>query len=97
MPLSSYEIIRNAWKQTGLSQSDFASRYGITQYNFSRYANGKVKPPDELLMQCMHILGMLQHDDISPQELSDLIRTKLSRPEQAMVRRAVFDLLSSFS
>lgn len=92
---SPHEIIRQAWKKTGLSQSDFASRYGITQYNLSRYASGKVKPPDGLLMQCMHILGMLQTDDISTHELSKLIHAKLARPDQAVVRRAVFDLLST--
>lgn len=95
MTPSPHQIIRNAWKKTGLNQCHFASKYGVTQYNLSRYVNGKVKPPDELLMQCMHILGMFQHDDISPQELSDLIQAKLARPEQAVVRRAVFDLLST--
>ncbi len=97
MALSPNEIVRKAWKQTGLNQSEFASKHGITQYNLSRYVNKKVKPPEELLMQCMHILGMIKQDDISPQELSDLIRKKLSRPEQAVVRRAVYDLLSNFS
>jgi transcriptional regulator with XRE-family HTH domain len=90
-----HEIIRKAWKKTKLSQCQFATKYGITQYNLSRYVNGKVKPPEELLMQCMHILGMFQNDAISTQELSDLIQAKLSRPEHAVVRRAVFDLLST--
>jgi ribosome-binding protein aMBF1 (putative translation factor) len=92
-----HEIVRNAWKKTGLSQSAFASKHGITQYNLSRYASGKVKPPDDLLMQCMHILGLLLSDDISARELSDLIQAKLARPDHAVVRRAVFDLLSMIS
>ncbi|NPT44883.1 hypothetical protein GNZ12_26915 [Paraburkholderia sp. 1N] len=96
MASSPGEIVRKAWKQTGLRQSDFASKHGITQYNLSRYAAGKVKPPDEFLMQCMHILGMIRQEEISPQDLADLIQKKLSRPEQAAVRRAVYDLLSNF-
>ncbi len=97
MDLSPGAIVRKAWKQTGLNQSEFAAKHGMTQYNLSRYVNGKVKPPEALLMQCMHILGMIAQDDISPEELSDLIQQKLSRPEQAVVRRAVYDLLCDFS
>lgn len=95
MDFSPAEIVRKAWRQTGLNQSEFAAKYGIKQYNLSRYAKGKVKPPEDLLMQCMHIIGMISGDDVTSQELVELIQRKLSRPEHAVVRRAVYDLLSN--
>jgi hypothetical protein len=55
--------------------------------------NAWKKTPEALLMHCMHILGMMNDRDITPDELTELIRTKLSRPDQAIIRRAVYDLL----
>jgi transcriptional regulator with XRE-family HTH domain len=93
MSLLPFEIIKNAWKKTGLTQVQFAEKYDITQYNLSKYINNKVAPPDKLLMHCMHILGMTNDRDITPDELTELIKKKLSRPDQAVIRRAVYDLL----
>ena len=97
MPLSSAEIIKNAWKKTGLTQAKFAEAYEVTQYNLSKYINSKVTPPEKLLMHCMHILGMMNESDVTPDELTDLIKTRLSRPDQAAIRRAVYDLLRNVS
>jgi transcriptional regulator with XRE-family HTH domain len=72
MSLLPFEIIKNAWKKTGLTQVQFAEKYEVTQYNLSKYINNKVATPDEL---------------------TELIKKKLSRPDQAVIRRAVYDLL----
>jgi transcriptional regulator with XRE-family HTH domain len=93
MSLPPSEIIKNAWKKTGLTQVQFAMENGLKQYNLSKYINNKATPPEALLMHCMHILGMMNDRDITPDELTELIRTKLSRPDQAIIRRAVYDLL----
>lgn len=89
------DVVRQAWKKSSLNQRNFAKQHGITQYNLSRYASGKVKPPENLLMQCMHMLGMFSHDDVSAEELAELIQRTLSRPDQAIVRRAIYDLLAT--
>lgn len=97
LPHSPAEIVYKAWKHTGLTQCEFAEKYGIRQYNLSRYKSGKVAPPDDLLMHCMHILGMISPDDVSLEELVDAIRRNLSRPDQATLRKAVYELVSSFT
>lgn len=51
------KIVRTARKLMKLNQEDFADRIGKTQSVLSRYESGKVKPPSEIIMHCMHILN----------------------------------------
>ncbi|MBC3873494.1 helix-turn-helix domain-containing protein [Undibacterium flavidum] len=87
------EIIKNAWIKSGLTQAQFSMENGIKQYNLSKYIHNKAAPPEHFLMRCMHILGMVNDRDVTPEELSELIKRKISRPDQANIRRAVYDLL----
>lgn len=93
MSPSPAEIIKNAWKKSGLTQEQFSVENDVKQYNLSKYIHNKAAPPEHLLMHCMHILGMMNDHDVTIEELTELIQIKISRPDQASIRRAIYDLL----
>jgi predicted transcriptional regulator len=50
-------LVRKARRHLGLNQGQFAARIGKSQAVVSRYEQGSVAPPGEVIMHCMHILG----------------------------------------
>ncbi|AVO30098.1 helix-turn-helix domain-containing protein [Stenotrophomonas maltophilia] len=51
-------LVRRARLHCGDSQQKFALRLGKSQAVVSRYESGKVDPPGNVVMHCMHILGL---------------------------------------
>lgn len=49
-------LVQRARRASGLNQADFAKKVGKSQGVVSRYEQGLVSPPGEVLMHCMHIL-----------------------------------------
>ena len=50
-------LVRGARRQLGLNQGQFAHELGKSQAVVSRYEQGSVEPPGEVVMRCVHILG----------------------------------------
>lgn len=50
-------LVRGARRQLGLNQGQFAQKLGKSQAVVSRYEQGSVEPPGEVVMRCVHILG----------------------------------------
>ncbi|HGM7285272.1 TPA: helix-turn-helix domain-containing protein [Stenotrophomonas maltophilia] len=51
------DLVSRARRKLGLKQGQFAARLGKSQGVVSRYENGAVEPPGEVMMHCMHILS----------------------------------------
>jgi len=51
------QTIRLAREKKSMNQQEFAQHLGKTQSVLSRYENGKVNPPNEIYMHCMHIIS----------------------------------------
>lgn len=81
------KIILTARKLLQLNQEDFAERIGKTQGVLSRYENGKVKPPSEIVMHCMHILN----EDSFSADIEQIINKvrSLDGEQHAKVREAI--------
>ncbi|WP_425602087.1 helix-turn-helix domain-containing protein [Stenotrophomonas chelatiphaga] len=82
------DLVSRARRKLGLKQAQFASTLGKSQGVVSRYENGAVEPPGEVMMRCMHILGSESASSASvltapqpsemptsPQALDHLVRT----------------------
>lgn len=90
LPESS-KIVRTARKLIGLNQADFADRIGKTQSVLSRYENGKVKPPSEIVIHCMHILSKDSFSDDIEQIITKV--RALDGEQHTKVREAISLLL----
>lgn len=55
--LPAADLVKQARSKMGLSQGDFGHTLAKSQGVISRYENGTVTPPGDVLMHCMHILG----------------------------------------
>jgi len=73
------DLVGRARRKLGLKQGQFAAKLGKSQGVVSRYENGEVEPPGEVMMHCMHILAAPSGsaDDVptSPQALDQLVQT----------------------
>lgn len=56
-PPSSAEIVKQARLLRGLTQGDFGAEIGRNQGVISKYEAGRVKPPGDVIIHCMNILG----------------------------------------
>lgn len=86
-------IVRRARKKLQLNQSDFAVSIGKSQGVLSRYESGKVNPPVDIIMRCMHIL-----DDSSAAADIEQIITKirtLNGDQHIKLRQALNTLLDN--
>jgi transcriptional regulator with XRE-family HTH domain len=67
-------FVQRARHASGLSQANFAKKMGKSQGVVSRYEQGHVSPPGEVLMHCMHILEKnSQHAEGTPQTWDALL------------------------
>ena len=68
-------LIQRARHASGLNQANFAKKLGKSQGVVSRYEQGLVSPPGEVIMHCMHILEKhLQNVVRTPQTWDALLR-----------------------
>ena len=51
-------------KQVGLNQSDFWSRYGVTQSGGSRYESGRSVPAPLKILLRLHLSGVISEDEL---------------------------------
>lgn len=86
------------------NQKDFAKRVGSKQSLISKYENGFVSPPSELLIQCMNIYMQKKNikDDnidveITTNTLMNLVQSLLGGKEQAHKRQLVAKLIKILS
>jgi len=68
-------LIQRARHASGLNQADFAKKVGKSQGVVSRYEQGLVSPPGEVVMHCMHILEKHPQSAVgAPQTWDALLR-----------------------
>ncbi|MDH5648555.1 MAG: type II toxin-antitoxin system MqsA family antitoxin [Gammaproteobacteria bacterium] len=90
MSIDTPNIIRRARSKLSLNQKDFASHLGKTQGVISRYENGQVKPPTDVVMHCMHILN---EDPLSADIETVVAKVRLLDHEQHNGIRKALNLL----
>ncbi len=86
-------MVRDARARLGLTQMEFADRYGLSQPMLSKYEKGVVPPPAELLVRCLETLR-LKVEEVSQEQLLELVRTRLSGAGMGTVRRAIADVIT---
>ncbi|MFW1747284.1 helix-turn-helix domain-containing protein [Acinetobacter guillouiae] len=86
------------------NQKDFAKRVGSKQSLISKYENGFVSPPSELLIQCMNIYmrkKAIQEESltkgVSTNILVGLVESLLGGDDQEQQRRIVANLIKIIS
>lgn len=86
------------------NQKDFAKRFGSRQSLISKYENGFVSPPSELLIQCMNIYMQKNTSneanifrEVSTETLVNLVQSLLGGKEQEQNRQIVAKLIKSLS
>ncbi|PVZ86478.1 transcriptional regulator [Serratia sp. S1B] len=86
------------------NQKDFAKRVGSKQSLISKYENGFVSPPSELLIQCMNIYmqeNNIQNEyideEITTNTLVKLVQSLLCGKEQEYKRQLVAKLIKILS
>lgn len=86
------------------NQKDFARRVGSRQSLISKYENGFVSPPSELLIQCMNIYmrkKVIQEEglnkEVSTNILVGLVESLLGGDDQEQQRRIVANLIKIIS
>ena len=82
-------LIQRARHASGVSQANFAKELGKSQGVISRYEQGLVSPPGEIIMQCMHILEKHPQNVIGAPQTWDALLSALDT-----VTNAVRDLRS---
>lgn len=86
------------------NQKDFAKRVGSKQSLISKYENGFVSPPSELLIQCMNIYIQENNirneyidEEITTNTLVQLVQSLLCGKEQEYKRQLVAKLIKILS
>lgn len=86
------------------NQKDFARRVGSRQSLISKYENGFVSPPSDLLIQCMNIYmrkKVIQEEglnkEVSTNILVGLVESLLGGDDQEQQRRIVANLIKIIS
>ena len=74
------------------SRAAFAARLGVLQSSLSRYENGKVSPPAEVLNKCLELVS--QRSAIpSAETIAREIRHKLSGVHNEPMRSAIWTII----
>lgn len=89
------ELVIRAREKNGLNQADFGAIFGKSQGEVSRYESGEVRPPIEVVMHCMHQLGLVggSAPEISASELVQLIQKNLGGKKHYETRRILHQLI----
>lgn len=89
------ELVSQARQKKGLSQADFGAIFEKSQGEVSRYESGEIRPSHEVLMYCMHELGLLgaQEPEVSSAELVKLIQKCLGGKKHHVTRKLLHDLI----
>lgn len=89
------ELVLRARQKKCLNQADFGALFGKSQGEVSRYESGEVRPPPDVLMHCMHELGLVAapEPDVSAFELSKLIQKNLGGKKHHSTRRLLHELI----
>jgi transcriptional regulator with XRE-family HTH domain len=91
------DIVRAAWRASGLSQVKFARLIRKSQPMLSKYMSGAAIPPSDILILCMNRCGLLQQPDISAAVLAERIVRELSGASFAGTRTAIGHILDSIA
>lgn len=89
------DLVARARDKKGLNQAEFGAVFGKSQGEISRYESGEVRPPADILMHCMHELGLVgaPEPDISASELGKLIQKNLGGKKHHSTRRLLHQLI----
>ncbi len=91
------DIVKAAWKASGISQSNFAKSLNKSQPMLSKYISGMVLPPSDVLILCMNKCGLLEANDISASMLAKRVRLELAGVASSRTRVAISQILDSIS
>jgi transcriptional regulator with XRE-family HTH domain len=79
------------------TQAAFSKVLGKSQGLVSKYENGEISPPSEVIEECMDILNMNNSYDLSVSDLVLRIERELSGSNFIKARKAVEAILDSVS
>lgn len=80
--------------RSGRSQAEFAHEMGVSQSALCRYETGKTNPKTEVIERCMRLVHWDDQEiDSSVDELTDKVRARLGRADQAPLRVALSKLI----
>ncbi|HZG18628.1 MAG TPA: helix-turn-helix transcriptional regulator [Herbaspirillum sp.] len=91
------DIITTAWKQSGLSQQDFAKEIKKSQPMLSKYMSGSASPPADIIILCMNKCGLQLKHEISASELANRILVELADNAFSETRSAINQILNSIA
>jgi transcriptional regulator with XRE-family HTH domain len=91
------DIVRAAWKRSGLSQAQFARLLNKSQPMLSKYMSGTAIPPSDIVIVCMNKYELFQIPDIPAGVLAERIIEELSGTAFASTRVALSYILDSIS
>lgn len=93
------KIILSARISRKLSQTAFGAEYGFKQSAVSKFEKGRVSPPGWLVLRCIEVLKGAQASggEFSPQEVAQLVESRLQGPQFSKLRAALADLIESIS
>jgi transcriptional regulator with XRE-family HTH domain len=91
------DIVRAAWKRSGLSQAQFSRLLNKSQPMLSKYMSGTAIPPSDIIILCMNKYGLFQLPDIPAPVLAERITQELSGAAFASTRVALSYILDSIS
>lgn len=91
------EVVKLARLSVRESQQEFALRVASTQPLISRYERGLVSPPSQVLMHCMHILGVPISPLLSEADLVKLVKQRLGGDRMAPARLVLAQLIYTLS
>ena len=74
------------------SQAAFALRLGVLQSSLSRYENGKVSPPSEVLNKCLELLSK-RTSIPSADAIAKEIKSKLDGIHNEPMRSAIWTII----
>ena len=91
------DIVKAAWKNSGLSQAKFAKLIQKSQPMLSKYITGAVPPPAGILILCMNKCGLLESTDVSAHALAKRVQSELAGIEYSGARVAINQIIDSIS
>ena len=79
------------------TQAAFSKVLGKSQGLVSKYENGEISPPSEVIETCMDILDMNKTYGLSVSDLAGRVKRELSGPDYIHARRAIEAILDNAS